>query len=105
MATKRYYVGNIPYDTDEQGIREFFKPHKLTDIKIVTDRDTGRPKGFAFIDVEDGDHQAVMFLSGTMFGNRTIKIDEARERAQGGGNGGGGRRNERGRSRGGDYER
>lgn len=98
----RVYVGNLPFDVDEQRLRALFEEggHQVMDVKIVTDRDTGRPRGFAFVDMaSDRDAQAaISALNGRELGGRTLTVSEARERPpRRGGPGGGGFT--RGRSR------
>ncbi len=89
----RLYVGNLPYDTDENSIRAFFGDgdgRQVTQVKIVTDRDTGRPRGFAFVEVSSDDQarSAIQELNGRELGGRTIVVNEAREPQRGGGGGG-----------------
>jgi len=101
----RLYVGNLPYTADEQMIRGFFESggRQVTQVKIVTDRDTGRPRGFAFVEMADGNmaQSAINELNGQNLGGRTIVVNEAREPQRGGGGGGGGGRG--GGGRGGGY--
>jgi RNA recognition motif-containing protein len=90
----RLYVGNLPYDTDEDSITQFIEGgggRKVKQVKIVTDRDTGRPRGFAFVEVESDDQakSAINDLNGQSLGGRTIVVYEAREPQRGGGGGGG----------------
>jgi RNA recognition motif-containing protein len=89
----RLYVGNLPYTADEQMIRGFFESggRQVTQVKIVTDRDTGRPRGFAFVEMADGNmaQSAINELNGQNLGGRTIVVNEAREPQRGGGGGGG----------------
>ena len=94
---KRLYVGNLPYSIEEGQLRALFEQdgRKVTEVKIVTDRETGRPRGFAFVEMStDDEAQAVIgSLHGTDVGGRTITVNEARERSPrgaGGGFGGGG---------------
>jgi len=92
---KRLYVGNLPYSIEEGQLRALFEQdgRKVTEVKIVTDRETGRPRGFAFVEMStDDEAQAVIgSLHGTDVGGRTITVNEARERSpRGGGFGGGG---------------
>jgi RNA recognition motif-containing protein len=97
---KRLYVGNLPYSIEEGQLRALFEQdgRKVTEVKIVTDRETGRPRGFAFVEMStDDEAQAVIgSLHGTDVGGRTITVNEARERsprgAGGFGGGGGGPR-------------
>jgi cold-inducible RNA-binding protein len=90
----RLYVGNLPYDTDEDSIKTFFEAggRKVTQVKIVTDRDTGRPRGFAFVEMGDDAQaqSAINELNGQSLGGRTIVVNEAREPQRGGRGGGGG---------------
>jgi RNA recognition motif-containing protein len=93
----RLYVGNLPYDTDEDSIKAFFEGgsgRQVTQVKIVTDRDTGRPRGFAFVEVsnEDQAKTAIADLDGKELGGRRIVVNVAREPQRGGGGGGGGGR-------------
>src|SRR2546430_17332526 len=100
---KRLYVGNLPYQVDEDQLRALFEQdgRQVDEVKIVTDRETGRPRGFAFIEMAtDAQAQAaVSALNGKPFGGRPLTVSEARERAPGGGGGGGRRMGRRGRQR------
>ena len=91
---RRLYVGNLPYDTDEDSIKAFFETggRKVTQVKIVTDRDTGRPRGFAFVEMGDDAQaqSAIAELNAQSLGGRTIVVNEAREPQRGGRGGGGG---------------
>src|SRR6266568_3596062 len=84
----RLYVGNLPYDTDEDSIKAFFETggRKVTQVKIVTDRDTGRPRGFAFVEMGDDAQaqSAIAELNAQSLGGRTIVVNEAREPQRGG---------------------
>lgn len=90
----RLYVGNLPFSADENEIRELFSQNNRTvsEVKLITDRDTGRPRGFGFVEMEnDEDAQAAIGeLNGHNLGGRTLTVNEARERTGGGGGGGGG---------------
>jgi RNA recognition motif-containing protein len=89
---KRLYVGNLPYQTEEAQLRSLFEQdgRQVEEVKIVTDRDTGRPRGFAFVEMAtDAQAQAaVEALHGKPFGGRPLTVSEARERVPGGGGGG-----------------
>jgi cold-inducible RNA-binding protein len=90
----RLYVGNLPFTAGEDDIRTLFsqKGRSVTDVKLITDRDTGRPRGFGFVEMassEDADG-AIRDLNGTEFQGRALTVNEARERERGGGGGGGG---------------
>jgi cold-inducible RNA-binding protein len=89
---KRLYVGNLSYDTTEVDLREAFATAgSVTDVKVVMDRDTGRPRGFAFVEMgTDAEAQsAISELNGRELGGRSLKVNEAQERSGGGGGGGG----------------
>ncbi len=80
----RLFVGNLPFSADEQPIRELFEQdgRTVTEVKLITDRDTGRPRGFGFVEMgssEDADG-AVRDLNGQDFGGRALTVNEARER-------------------------
>jgi RNA recognition motif-containing protein len=91
---KSLYVGNLPYDASEDDIRSAFSAHgQVHSVKVVTDRETGRPRGFAFVEMSEGDAEsAVKAMNGKDFGGRALRVNEANERAprSGGGGGGGG---------------
>ena len=92
--SKRIYVGNLSYQTTEGDLATLFEQVGQVDsVNIITDRDTGRSKGFAFVEMsgEDAD-KAITQLNGTEVGGRTLTVNEARpreERSGGGGNRGG----------------
>jgi RNA recognition motif-containing protein len=88
---QRLYVGNLPYTVTEDQLRELFAPHgEVVSVSVVMDRDSGRPRGFAFVEMADG-AAAIQALDGQDFGGRSLRVNEAREREAGGGGGGGGR--------------
>lgn len=90
---KRLYVGNLPYTADEAQVRSLFEKdgRNVAEVHIVMDRDTGRPRGFAFVEMgSDADADgAISALNGQDFGGRKLTVNEARERAPRGGGGGG----------------
>ena len=99
---KNLYVGNLPHSTTEADLRSVFEPHgEVERVSIVTDRDTGRSRGFAFVEMTNaGDaEKAIAALNGSELGGRTLTINEARPKTDrprggqrfGGGGGGGGR--------------
>jgi RNA recognition motif-containing protein len=89
---KKIYVGNLSYNATEDELREVFGQHgTVTSVSLVNDRETGRPRGFAFVEMSDGAEKAIAALDGKEVGGRTLKVNEARPRESGGG-GGGGRR-------------
>jgi cold-inducible RNA-binding protein len=94
---KNIFVGNLSFNTNEDELRQLFESYGQVDrVSIMTDRDTGRSRGFGFVEMasnEDGE-KAITALNGSQVGGRTINVNEARpktERAGGGGGGGGGR--------------
>ena len=91
---KRLYVGNLSWDTTEDTIRATFSEggRNVSEVSIVTDRETGRPRGFAFVEMgSDQDAQnAINELNDMQLDGRNIQVNEARERQPRGGGGGGG---------------
>lgn len=88
--TKRIYVGNLPFTASEDEVRELFEAYgTVTSVSLITDRETGRPRGFGFVEMEDGADEAISALDGNDMGGRPLKINEARPREGGGGGGGG----------------
>lgn len=89
----RLYVGNLPFNADEAQVRALFEQsgRAVKEVKLITDRETGRPRGFGFVEMasqEDAD-AAIRALNGQPYGGRPLTVNEARERAAGGGGGGG----------------
>ncbi len=79
----RLYVGGLPYQTTEQDLLDLFEQAgRVTFATVITDRDTGRSKGFGFVEMSDEQEarSAIERLNGTFLGNRTITVNEARER-------------------------
>jgi RNA recognition motif-containing protein len=112
--SKKLYVGNLPYSITEAMLRDMFaQAGEVASVAIITDRDTNRPRGFAFVEMADdaGASKAIQTLNGKAMDGRTIVVSEARPQPQrfggsgggpgGGGGGGGGGRGGRGGSRGG----
>jgi RNA recognition motif-containing protein len=106
---KNLYVGNLPHSTTEADLRSLFESHGSVDkVSIVTDRDTGRSRGFGFVEMAEASEadKAVAALNGTELGGRTLTINEAKPRADRprgrqsfGGGGGRGRDDYRGHAR------
>ena len=91
---RKLYVGNLPYSSTEQSIREAFgKCGKVDSVALITDRDTGQSKGFGFVEMStDAEAQtAIQQMNGASLDGRQIKVNEAKPKAPGGGGGGGGR--------------
>jgi len=97
MGATRLYVGNISYGTTKETLEKTFGEHgDVTEVSIITDRQTGRPKGFAFVEMGSSEaaESAKTALNGTELDGRTINVDNAREQERrpssfGGGSGGG----------------
>ncbi len=76
------YVGNLPFSCTNEELEGLFSEHgTVNSVKLIMDRETGRPRGFAFVEMEQGDAQnAITALNGVEFGGRTLRINEAQER-------------------------
>ncbi|MHC4948438.1 MAG: RNA recognition motif domain-containing protein [Planctomycetota bacterium] len=89
----RIFVGNLNYDTTEETLRELFSQHgNVDEVAIITDRETGRPRGFGFVTMSDEGQgkAAIEATNGAEVDGRTISVNEARPRAaEGGGRRGG----------------
>ncbi len=82
MNSAKLYVGNLSYDTTEATVRAAFEAHgEVTSVNLITDRDTGRPKGFGFVEMGSADEaqKAKSALDGTEMDGRTVKVDVAKE--------------------------
>ncbi|HEX3904779.1 MAG TPA: RNA-binding protein [Polyangia bacterium] len=90
----RLYVGNLSYNVTEPELRDAFaeEGRNVVEVKVVMDRDTGRPRGFAFVEMGSAEEAsaAISSLTGREIQGRAINVSEARERAPRGGGGGGG---------------
>jgi RNA recognition motif-containing protein len=88
MSSKRLYVGNLPFEATREEVRAAFEAHgTVYEVSLITDRETGRPRGFGFVEMDDvGARAAIEALDQKDFGGRNLQVNEARER------GGGGRR-------------
>ena len=88
----KIYVGNLPFSTTEDELRRLFEQHGSVDsVAVITDRETGRPRGFAFVEMSDasGADAAIQVLNGRELGGRALRVNEATQRPAGGGGGGG----------------
>jgi RNA recognition motif-containing protein len=96
---KNIFVGNLSFTATEDSVRSMFEAYGTVDrVSIVTDRDTGQPKGFGFVEMTNDAEaeKAISALSGTELNGRALTINEARPKTErAGGGGGGGRRNNR----------
>ncbi len=106
----RIYVGNLPYSADNAQLSQMFGAYgEVVDARVITDRDSGQSKGFAFVEMstEESALRAIAELNGAMLDNRALRLDQASERPSGGrGPSNGGRSNGGGysdRSRGGSW--
>jgi cold-inducible RNA-binding protein len=101
---KNIFVGNLSFNTSEEELRQLFEPYGQVDrVSIMTDRETGRSRGFGFVEMtnsEEGD-KAIAALNGSEIGGRTLNVNEARPKAERAGGGGGGRGDRGGRGGGG----
>lgn len=88
---KRIYVGNLPYTATEEEVRNLFSEHgEVTNVAMINDRETGRFRGFCFVEMGDADADAAIeALNGQDMGGRPLKVNEARPREDRGGRGGG----------------
>jgi RNA recognition motif-containing protein len=91
---KKIYVGNLPFSATEEDIRELFEAHgAVHSVNIITDRDTGRPRGFGFVEMDEaGAASAIGALDGVSMGGRNLQVNEAKPRTDSPGGRGGPRR-------------
>ena len=89
---KKLYIGNLPFTATEDEIRELFGAHgDVHSVALINDRETGRPRGFGFIEMDDAAAVAAQqALDGQEMGGRALKVNEAQDKPRGGGGGGGG---------------
>jgi RNA recognition motif-containing protein len=79
--SKNIYVGNLPFDITSDDLRDWFAEHgAVTRAQVATDRDTGRSRGFGFVEMSQGGEEAMAALDGAQVGGRTLKVNEARPR-------------------------
>jgi RNA recognition motif-containing protein len=82
--TKKLYVGNLSFQTTETELKELFaQSGPVETVHIITDRDTGRSKGFGFVEMQDGADHAIAQLNGKDFNGRALTVNEARPKASG----------------------
>lgn len=81
--TKSLYVGNLPWSATEDDVRDLFAPYgEVSSVKLVSDRETGRARGFGFVEMEEpGASAAIEALDNASFGGRTLRVNEAKPRA------------------------
>jgi RNA recognition motif-containing protein len=93
-SLKKLYVGNLPFSATEEELREMFEQHGTTaSVRIITDRETGRSRGFGFVEFEEdaSAEKALQALDGRDMDGRALRVNEAQDRERGGGGGGRGR--------------
>jgi RNA recognition motif-containing protein len=91
----RIFVGNCSFNVTEDELRSVFAAYgEVSSVSVITDRDTGRPRGFAFVEMSDDTaaQAAIRGINGTELGGRTLNVNEARPKSFGGGGGGGSER-------------
>ena len=90
----KLYVGNLSFTTTEESVRALFSQHGTVEkISLISDRDSGRPRGFGFVEMSNSDAtRAMQALNGTELDGRSLRVSEAQERERSGGNRGGPRR-------------
>ena len=83
----KLYVGNLPFTATDDGVRTLFSQHGTVEkVSLITDRDTGRPRGFGFVEMPNADAaRAMQALNGKDFEGRALKVNEAQERDRSGG--------------------
>lgn len=93
--TSNLYVGNLPFDATEDDLRELFEAQgEVVSVKVITDRETGRPRGFGFVEMQEAEEaqKSIQSLDGQDFKGRNLKVNLAKPREDRSGGGGGGRR-------------
>ena len=94
MILTNIYVGNLSYDATEDDIKQAFSQHgEVSTVNMIMDRETGRPRGFAFVEMPNGDEaqKAIQGVNETEIAGRAVKVNEAKPKSDRGGGGGGGR--------------
>jgi len=86
----KIYVGNLPFSADENSVRQLFSQHGTVEsVTLIMDRDTGKPRGFGFVEMPRADAaRAIQTLNGQDMGGRPLKVNEAQDKPRGGGGGG-----------------
>jgi RNA recognition motif-containing protein len=95
----KIYVGNLPFTATDAELRTLFSAHGTVEsVSLPTDRETGRPRGFGFVEMSQADaSRAIQSLNGKDLGGRTLRVNEAQDKPRSGGGGGGGMRGGAGR--------
>ncbi|KHK03153.1 RNA recognition motif domain-containing protein [Desulfovibrio sp. TomC] len=82
--SKNIYVGNLPFRTTEESVRDLFGRYgAVQSVKLISDRETGKPRGFGFVEMDDDNaaNEAIQALDGAEFEGRSLKVNEAKPRA------------------------
>ena len=92
VCMTKIYVGNLPFSATDSELRQLFEQHgTVNSVALINDRETGRPRGFGFVEMPNADAaRAIQALNGKDMGGRPLRVNEAQERERGGGGGGGG---------------
>lgn len=91
--SKKLYVGNLPFNATADELREMFSPYgRVMSATLVTDRETGQPRGFGFVEMVEGAEEAIQSLHLAQFGGRSLTVNEAKPREPQAGGGRPGRR-------------
>jgi RNA recognition motif-containing protein len=88
--SKRIYIGNLPFSSTEDELRAVFERHgDVASVSVITDRESGRSRGFAFVEMEDASaaDDAIRALDGSELGGRSLRVNEAQDRSGGGSRG------------------
>ncbi|MDK2957630.1 MAG: hypothetical protein PWQ57_3128 [Desulfovibrionales bacterium] len=82
--SKKLYVGNLPWSASEEEVRNAFEAYgEIISINLISDRETGRPRGFGFVEMDNqGAEEAIKNLDGADFGGRNLKVNEAKPRPE-----------------------
>ncbi|MDX1649321.1 MAG: RNA-binding protein [Myxococcota bacterium] len=81
--SSKLYVGNLSFSSTEEDLKDLFGRHgSVESVAVITDRETGRPRGFAFVEMQEANaaQDAIRALDGTDFGGRTIRVNEAHDK-------------------------
>lgn len=91
--SNKIYVGNLPFSATEDEVRSLFSSYgDIASVNVIMDRETGRPRGFGFVEMEQASDaaEAIRALDGSDMGGRSLRVNEAQDKRGGGGGGGGG---------------
>ena len=84
--TQKLYVGNMPFSMTEDSLRTLFSTHgEVESVAVIMDRETGRPRGFGFVEMKSGAQEAIQALNNQEVEGRALKVNEAKPREEGGG--------------------